>query len=90
MNRKEEVLILLQEECGELIQAACKVMRFGENGKNPEGPDITNLEHLQIEIADVLAAVKLLFDEIPLDDKKMMLLAEAKIKKFEKYASNKK
>jgi NTP pyrophosphatase (non-canonical NTP hydrolase) len=31
LNRKEECLTILMEECGEVIQEASKIMRFGND-----------------------------------------------------------
>ena len=33
MNRNEEIMTILQEECAEVIQAVSKVKRFGLEGK---------------------------------------------------------
>jgi NTP pyrophosphatase (non-canonical NTP hydrolase) len=56
-----ERLDLLQEECGEIIQAVSKIRRFGYDNthpKKPEGP--TNKEHLETELGGLAAVVNLL------------------------------
>lgn len=51
MNRQEEILTILQEECAEVIQAISKVRRFGMEN---------NVTDLKKEIADVLCMVDIL------------------------------
>ena len=50
----DEVLLILQEECAELIQAICKVKRFGLQ---------ENKDNLVQEIADVLCMINLVYDK---------------------------
>jgi len=58
MNLIEHVLECLNEECAEVIQAACKVNRFAVKGAYPDGRG--NVEVLSIELDDVLGVVELL------------------------------
>jgi NTP pyrophosphatase (non-canonical NTP hydrolase) len=81
MNRKEEVLTIFMEECGEAIQAASKIIRFGV--------DDTKRENLEREIGDVLAMMKLVDEEVGLDQDRILEYAEAKLKKVEQYMTNK-
>lgn len=50
MNKQEEILTILQEECAEVVQAISKCRRFGMEN---------NLEQLCQEIADMEYLVKL-------------------------------
>lgn len=50
MNKSEEILNLLQEECAEVIQAISKVRRFGKEA---------NIKALTEEIGDVLYLISL-------------------------------
>lgn len=51
MNRQEEILTILQEECAEVIQAISKIKRFGlEN----------NVLSFKKELADVCCMINLL------------------------------
>ena len=48
-------LTRVMEECAEVIQAACKIQRFGWLNYNPD--DIkkeTNVDHLLLEMQDVI------------------------------------
>ena len=53
-KQHDEVLLILQEECAELIQAICKVKRFGLQ---------ENKDNLVQEIADVLCMINLVYDK---------------------------
>lgn len=56
--------IILHEECGELIQASCKVSRFGPGEYNPNDPkQVSNREKLVKEMGDVLALIDIICDD---------------------------
>ncbi len=59
---QNERLVHLIEECGEVIQAACKVQRFGWNGRWKDGPHAgkANFEVLEHEMGDVRAGMIIL------------------------------
>lgn len=67
-----------------MIQAVSKCFRFGETDRN--------LEALETEIGDFLGVLRLLVEEGYLDKSGKVLFkhADAKIKKLEKYMTNKK
>ena len=55
-----EVLVVLMEECGEVIQRIGKILRFGPDATHPRKPELgTNQEALCEEIAHVMAATQL-------------------------------
>lgn len=54
-----EIMNILSEECAEVIQAVSKCHRFGLDNFKP-GKPLTNAQHLEVEIGDVLAMVDLL------------------------------
>jgi NTP pyrophosphatase (non-canonical NTP hydrolase) len=58
-NKLHEVMNILSEECAEVIQAVSKCHRFGLDNLKP-GKPLTNAQHLEGEIGDVLAMVDLL------------------------------
>jgi hypothetical protein len=56
-----ELLIILAEECAEVIQVVSKILRFGAGDTDPnidDGP--TNDRHLSYEVGDIYAVVQLL------------------------------
>ena len=61
MRDRNEVLFTFMEECGEAIQAASKLGRFGPDNFHPDDPKhVTNREKLKQEIGDVLAMIEVL------------------------------
>jgi len=88
---ENELLIILNEECTEIIQEclkiqhlASKVLRFGLNEIQP-GTVLSNVDLLGAEIGDFMAVVNRLYDQNvhaqDLDD----WASERKEKKLEKY-----
>jgi len=63
MNRVENLLATLGEECGEVQQAVGKALRFGVNDGYPTS-DTTNLEDIQNEVADLLGVYEMLMKEV--------------------------
>ena len=82
INRKTELLVILQEESAEVIQAVSKTFRFGENARN--------IGELETEIGDFLGVLKLLMEEGYLSPINLENAAEAKIAKLPDYMTNKK
>jgi hypothetical protein len=79
---KEMDLIRLVEECGELIQAAGKILRFGVKGEYCNGTP--NMEALTTECGDVLACIQRLeLDDVSLSN--AVISKRLKISKLEKY-----
>lgn len=76
-----EILIILQEECAEVIVEISKCFRFGPD-QMMEGVDVTNIQRLQKELGDLQAMIELLIKQ------KVGVtangLAEARKAKFEK------
>ena len=60
-DETREILLILQEECAEVVQAVSKCMRFGPDQIKP-GKDCTNMNMLEEEIGDLFAMVELLTD----------------------------
>jgi NTP pyrophosphatase (non-canonical NTP hydrolase) len=54
-----EILIILQEECAEVIVEISKCFRFGPD-QMMEGIDVTNIQRLQKELGDLQAMIELL------------------------------
>jgi NTP pyrophosphatase (non-canonical NTP hydrolase) len=91
MNRKQELLLVMMEECAEVIQAVSKVRRFGETAYSPlDKKKIPNMTCLETEIGDILGVLKLLIGEGHVDGDNIQKAAEKKVKKLEKYMATKK
>jgi hypothetical protein len=59
--REAELLALLMEECGEVIQVIGKIMRHGLESHHPaDAVEVSNRTLLELEIGHVLAAYELL------------------------------
>jgi len=81
MNKKQELLTITMEECGELVQACSKLIRF-EDDRSPE-----DLKNLQDEVGDLMCMIELLkrdgfVTEEQIQDRK--LLKEQKLMKWSK------
>ena len=85
MNRLEELLIILAEECAEVQQAAIKCVRFGMDS---EHQGLVNRYQLERELGDFMAMFKLLLEETDLREEVIMEAAEAKLIKVEKFMRN--
>lgn len=57
-----EILIILQEECAEVIVEISKCFRFGPD-QMMEGLDVTNIQRLQKELGDLQAMIELLIKQ---------------------------
>ena len=80
MNEKNrEALIILQEECAEVIQAVSKCYRFGLDNQHKSGA--TQRANLELEVGDMLALVDILVEQGVID---LNNLQTAKLKKVEK------
>jgi NTP pyrophosphatase (non-canonical NTP hydrolase) len=89
MNRLEELLVILSEECAEVQQAAIKCIRFGMTSVSvvdPQGPN--NTQRLESELGDMMAMFKLVLQESNLSEDNIMKAAEAKLIKVEKFMKN--
>lgn len=76
-----EILIILQEECAEVIVEISKCFRFGPD-QMMAGVDVTNIQRLQKELGDLQAMIELLTDKdvgVTVEG-----INEAKLAKFEK------
>lgn len=80
MNKSEEILTILQEECAEVIQAVSKIKRFGQEN---------NEEDLKKELADLICMIDLVFefkvvDVAETEMKKRIIEKRNKLKKYSK------
>jgi hypothetical protein len=83
LNKPLYLLILIIEECAEVIQRVCKAIRFGLNEVQPS-QTLTNSERITIEWNDLATATKLA-SKYGVDSVLYEALVQAKEKKIEKY-----
>ena len=80
MNDKEkEILLITQEECAEVSQAISKVFRFG---MDDEYKGITNREHLEEEIGDLMCMIDLLIENGVISESAVMAAKNEKMNKL--------
>lgn len=80
-DNTREILLILQEECAEVIQSISKCFRFGPDQIKP-GKDRTNIDMLEEELGDLLAMIDIVvWKDVGID---WQGLNDAKKKKFEK------
>ena len=85
-DKVQEILDILQEECGELVVAASKVRRFGIDNAKPN-TDYNNREHLEEELGDLLAMVDIMLDQKVIDLNKLETAKVNKIEKLKKWSN---
>lgn len=75
-DREVEILTILMEECGEVIQECSKILRFGN--------DYSKLEK---ELADLQAMVSLLHSDDRVSYTEMDIYEQQKFEKLKKYSN---
>lgn len=82
-NTETEALVILQEECAEVVQVISKIHRFGMDGKYG---DKTNKQRLVQELGDVFALVAYLIERGVIDEDSITSAAEKKQNKLKKFS----
>jgi hypothetical protein len=85
-NKLYEVMNILSEECAEVIQAISKCNRFGLDNAKP-GKPLTNAQHLEGEIGDLLAMVDLLQSMNIVSEAGLNTAKQAKVEKLKKWSN---
>lgn len=86
-DNTREILLILQEECAEVIQAISKCFRFGPDQMKP-GKERTNINMLQEELGDLLAMIDLLAKEnVGVTHLGMMFCKDAKFQKLKQWSN---
>ena len=86
-DNTRELLLILQEECAEVIQAISKCFRFGPDQIKP-GKERTNISMLQEELGDLLAMIDLLAKEnIGVTQMALMFAKDAKFQKLKQWSN---
>lgn len=78
MNRQDEILTILSEEAAEVVQACCKVKRFGLD---------SNRVQLVQELGDFLALLDLLCQELDIDQADLQKAYQSKMEKLKIYSN---
>ncbi len=74
-----EILLITQEECAEVTQAISKVFRFG---MDDEYNGVSNREHLEEEIGDLMCMIDLLIDNGVVSEAAVMTAKNEKLNKL--------
>ena len=80
MNQKEELLVILMEECAEVQQEASKLIRFGSE----TWADVLNFEK---EIGDLLCMIDLCHKQGLISEDSIIQAAEAKREKLKRWSN---
>ena len=93
MNRQEHLLVVLSEECSEVIKDVSKALRFGLDDIKPNQTpnlELTNSDKITNELADVFAVVDMLVEEgiIFMPTQSAITEKKYKVEHFIKYAIN--
>lgn len=87
MNKQqEEILRIMQEECGEVVQMVSKACRFGIDGVHLKDGG-TNRERLTEEIGDLLCMVKLAISRGIITEDGVLAARDAKEAKLHKWSN---
>ena len=85
MDKRTEALVILQEECAELIQAISKLQRWGPEGTHDGRP--SNRDRMVSEMGDVLAMFPFVRDEFGITDAELTDAIMAKRAKLLLYSN---
>lgn len=85
-NKTKEILDITAEECAEVIVAISKINRFGIDNFKPNKP-LTNRQHLEEEIGDLMAMIKIAVDHGILSKEAIEQAAINKIEKLRQWST---
>jgi len=86
-DKVKETMVILQEECAEVIQAVSKILRFGLDSRYPFDDSATTKECLTMEVGQLLCMVNLLIDQGIIDEDDMNGAMDYKTEKLKKWSS---
>lgn len=85
MNEKQnEILVITQEECAEVIQEISKIFRFGIDNQHKTG--IQHREKLEQEIGDLLAMIDLMFEHQLISTENVQIAIQHKKDKLKQWS----
>ena len=83
-KKVQEIMVITQEECAEVIQALSKIIRFGLGSVHTDG--VSNKEHLEEEIGDLICMFQLMEQKEMIDWSLVSLHAVNKREKLKKWS----
>jgi len=87
MNRGEHLLTILSEECGEVVQIASKIKRFGMHEQRDL--PVSNYYRLKAELNDIYAMVEMIQAEFNIDlepDKEVIFTKQTQVEIYLQYS----
>lgn len=85
---ERELLVILMEECGEVIQAASKLIRFGREDRPDEAKPLSNVDYFSAEVGDVKTMIQRCLDVGLLNPRAIQLGQTRKSERLDKYLQN--
>ena len=85
-TKTKEILDITQEECAEVVVAVSKISRFGLDNYKP-GKPLTNRQHLEEEVGDLLAMVDLMLEHNIINNSSVELARVAKKEKLKLWSN---
>ena len=86
MDKEQEILLIAQEECAEVIQAISKCFRFGTDNVKPGKPK-TNREHLEEELGDLIAMMNIMCENNMVNYANIEEAARQKVQKLKQWSN---
>lgn len=86
MNKLQEILDILQEECAEVIQEVSKCRRFGLDNTNPIN-GILHKDLLSQEIGDIICLVDILVEQNVISRSDILLSRDRKREKLKQWSN---
>ena len=87
MNKiQQEILLIAQEECAEVVQAISKCFRFGFDEKHPD-QDRNNKQRLEEEVGDLMCMIEIMSDKGIIDYMQVFNAKNAKYQKLETWSN---
>ena len=85
-NGQDESLVILAEECSEVVKAASKIHRCGADSNNKGRNSLTNLEELIFELGDLQAMIDIVIDQFSIDRSAIINGSQLKKNKLKTYS----
>jgi NTP pyrophosphatase (non-canonical NTP hydrolase) len=86
MDKEQEIMLIAQEECAEVIQAISKCFRFGLDNVKPGKPK-TNREHLEEELGDLIAMMNIMCENNMVNYATIEEAARQKVQKLKQWSN---